>query len=278
MDQSQQSQPASAVPIEQPSPAPRRRLPRWVSRPLGWCRIALKRFAQFLLIAWGMLAIFYSNLPWPWARTALAIAFAAGSIWVLWVTRRPRMRWAFAGAFAAVVVWWICIPPLQYRPWRPEVAVLPRAQLLDDDRVRLSDFRNFDYHLGGDGSNMPRTATRPRVLWDFDVRYETREVRISHIISMDWFISYWKIGPVAHTFVSFNFDDGTLPVCMSIEARPEIGEGFAPIQANFKQFELIYVVGDERDLVRVRTNFREEDVFMYRVRMSPESAQELFRI
>jgi len=98
------------------------------------------------------------------------------------------------------------------------------------------------------------------------------------VVSMDLFVSYWKIGPVAHTFVSFNFDDGTPPVCISIETRPEIGEGFNPLASMFKQFELIYVVGDERDIVRVRTNYRGEDVFLYHIRATPEAVRQLLRI
>src|SRR5215813_12377505 len=173
------------------------------------------------------------------------------------------MRWAFAGAFAAVVVWWVLIPPLQDRPWRPEFAELARADIdADDDRVRLSGFRHFIY----------------RSRDDFDERWETREVRISRVVGVDLFVSYWKIGPIAHTFVSFDFDDGTPPVCISIEARPEIGEGFAPLASNFKQFELIYITGDERDIVRLRTEFRGEQVFCYRVRMRPSQARELFRV
>ena len=218
---------------------------------------------QFLLTAWATLAIYYSNLPWPWSRLALAVAFAAFSVWSLWVTRRPRARWWFSVAFATVVVWWVAIPPSHDRPWRPEVAVLPRAIIdADDDHVRLTGVRHFTY----------------RTRHDFDERWEEQEVQISHVVAVHLFVSYWKIGPVAHTFLSFDFDDGTLPVCVSIESRPEVGEGFDPLASNFKQFELIYVVGDERDIVRVRTEFRREEVFCYRVRMTPSEVQRLFRI
>ena len=61
-------------------------------------------------------------------------------------------------------------------------------------------------------------------------------------------MSYWSEGPVAHTSVSFIFDNAP-PLCISIETRPEVGEGFDPIGSLFKQFELIYVVGEEHDLV-----------------------------
>ena len=86
-------------------------------------------------------------------------------------------------------------------------------------------------------------------------RCVTRSARcwLSHLTALDFYVSYWSEGPVGHTFVSFIFDNAP-PLSISIETRPEVGEGFAPIASMFKQFELIYVVGDERDLVRVRTN------------------------
>ena len=84
-------------------------------------------------------------------------------------------------------------------------------------------------------------------------------------------------GPVGHTFLSFIFDNAP-PISISIETRPEIGEGFSPIASLFKQFELIYVVGDERDIVRVRTNYRNEQVFLYHIKILPENARRLFLV
>jgi hypothetical protein len=257
-------EPEPQPPVETADPpvAPRpSRVPGWIRRPLRWSLKALKRFGQFLLIAWAALAIYYSNLPWPWGRLLLAAVFAVFAVCALWVMRRPKWRWAFAAAFAAVVIWWICIPPSNHRPWRPEVAHPARA-IIDGDRVRFVNFRNFHY----------------RSTHDFDVRYEEREVYLSRLDSADLFISYWMIAPVGHTFLSFNFDDGSPPVCISIETRPEIGEGFDPLASMFKQFELIYLVGDERDIVRVRTDYRNEEVFLYRIRTTPERARALFRI
>jgi hypothetical protein len=137
---------------------------------------------------------------------------------------------------------------------------MPRA-IVNGDRVRITGVRNFDY----------------RTRDDFTVRYEEREVSVSHLTSLDFYVSYWMPGPIAHTFVSFGFDNAP-PVSISIEARPEIGEGFAPLPGLFKQLELIYVVGDERDLVRVRTNYRKEDVFLYRISISTEFARRLFLV
>jgi len=215
---------------------------------------------RILVVAWATLAIYYSNLPWFWLRLVLALAFLAFGIWVLWRVRKGPLLLAFAGLFLGVGIWHMSIHPSHDRPWRPEVAVMPRA-IIDGDRVRITGFRNFQYA----GRN------------DFKVRYEEREISISHLTSVDFFISYFLVRPVAHTFLSFEFDNAR-PLCISIETRPEIGEGFSPIASLFKQFELIYIVGDERDLVRVRTDHRHEDVYMYRIRTSAENARRLFRI
>lgn len=232
----------------------------WTLRILRWAWAGCRGLVLLLMGLWATLAIYYSNLPWSWLRVVLAAAFVAFSIWAVWITRRPRMRWAFAGLFLVVLVWFISIAPSHDRPWRREVMVMPRA-IIDGDRVRLTGVRNFEY----------------RSRDDFTEHYEEREVLISHLTSIDFFVSYWKIGPVGHTFLSFNFDNAP-PVCISIETRPEVGEGFAPIASMFKQFELIYVVGDEHDLVGVRVNHRGEETFMYPIRTSPAAAQRLFRV
>lgn len=96
---------------------------------------------------------------------------------------------------------------------------MPRA-FIDDDRVGITGVRDFDY----------------RSRQDFTVRYREREVSISHLTSIDFFVSYFLAGPVAHTFLSFNFDNAP-PLCISIETRPEVGKGFAPVASLFKQFE-----------------------------------------
>ena len=72
--------------------------------------------------------------------------------------------------------------------------------------------------------------------------------------------------------------DNAPPLSISIETRPEIGEGFAPVASLFKQFELIYVVGDEQDIVGVRTNHRREAVYLYRLNTSADDARRLLLI
>ncbi len=220
----------------------------------------MKTLFWLLLIVWGSLAIYYSNLPLAELRLPLAVTFAGFSIWAVWLSRLKRGKATFIAVFAAVCIWWILIPASHDRPWRPEVAVMPRAEI-DGDRVRISGVRNFTY----------RSRT------DFTENYEEREVQLSHLKALDFYVSYWREGWVGHTFVSFIFDNAP-PLTISIETRPEVGEGFDPIASMFKQFELIYVVGDEKDLVGVRANHRGETVYLYRLNTSPEDARQLLLV
>lgn len=137
---------------------------------------------------------------------------------------------------------------------------MPRA-IIDGDTVRITGVRNFDYRSRN----------------DFTARYEERTIQLSHLTHLDFFVSYWSEGLVGHTFLSFIFDNAP-PLSISIETRPEVGEGFNPVASLFKQFELIYVVGNERDLVKVRTNYRGETVYLYRLNTSPDDARRLLTI
>jgi hypothetical protein len=233
---------------------------RFLSKVLNWLIRGIWFLFRVLLIAWATLAIYYSNLPSAGLRVALAMSFAVLAIWLLWLSRDRRASVVFTMLFLGVVAWWLSISPSHDRPWRPEVAVMPRATI-DGDCVRITGVRNFEY----------------RSLNDFTVRYEEREVQLSHLTGLDFFVSYWSEGLVGHTFLSFIFDNAP-PLSISIETRPELGEGFNPVASLFKQFELIYVVGDERDLVRVRTNYRKETVYLYRLNSSSDNVRQLLMV
>ena len=170
------------------------------------------------------------------------------------------MTAAFVVLYLCVIAWWISIPPSHDRNWRPEVAVMPRATI-DGDRVHITGVRNFEYRSRN----------------DFTVHYEERDILLSHLTGIDFYVSYWTEGPVAHTFLSFTFDNAE-PLSISIETRPEVGEGFDPIASLFKQFELIYVVGDERDIVGVRAIHRRETVYLYRLNSSADDARRLLMV
>jgi hypothetical protein len=80
---------------------------------------------------------------------------------------------------------------------------------------------------------------------------------------------------IAHPIVSFQFADAP-PLCFSIEIRRKLGQTYSTIGGLYRQFELIYIVADERDVIRLRTNYRKEDVYLYRTTVSPGRARERF--
>ena len=213
------------------------------------------------MTAWAGLAIYYSDIPSPRLRTALAVLFGVGTLVAFaLLPRRRRTLAGFLVAFVGVVIWWLRIDPSNARDWQPEVAVLAHATI-DGERVTLHDIRNFEY----------RSET------DFTPRYYDRTFDLRELDSGDLVASYWMGDAIAHVFVSFGFA-GRDYVAISVETRKERGEAYSTLAGFFKQYELIYVVGDERDLIGVRTNYRrpEEDVYVYRTQVPRENVRRLF--
>jgi len=232
--------------------------PGWLVRTVRRIgRVALWCFVAFSVL-WSALALYYSNLPAalrPW----IAVSFVIVSVAVLFLIK-PRRRGllAYGCLAAAVLAYWLQIPPSNDRQWRQDVAVLPWVEL-EGNRVTIHNIRNFDY----------RSDT------EFDVRYYDRTYDVDRLRGVDFFMSFWGPIPFCHTMVSFDFEDGEI-LCVSIETRPEEHEGYSVIASCFKQFELVYVASDERDVVRLRTNVRDEAVYLYRINTTPEGMRRLF--
>jgi Domain of unknown function (DUF4105) len=210
---------------------------------------------------WAALTIYYSDLPGESLRLGLAAAFALGTLGsFLFLRNRRRTLVGFGVVFAVVLFWWISIQPSNERDWQADVAVLPYATQ-DGDLVTLHNVRNFDY----------RTSDQ-----DFAPRYDDRTFDLRELDAVDLIAVYWMGDAIAHIMVSFGFAGDH--VAFSIETRKEKGEAYSSIAGLFKRYELIYVVGDERDLIRVRTSFRrpEELVYLYRTRMNPDNGRRLF--
>jgi len=210
------------------------------------------------MTAWAALAIRYSDLP---SARVLATLFVVATLLAFAVLpRRGRTLVGFLIAFALVVVWWRHIPASNDRDWQPEVSRLAYADI-DGDHVTIHNIRNFDY----------RSET------DFTPRWYDATFDVSQLQSVDLIASYWMGDAIAHIFVSFGFADGR-HVAFSVETRKERGESYSTIAGFFKQYELYYVVADERDVIRVRTNYRQprEDVYLYRAQGPPENGRRLF--
>ena len=216
------------------------------------------------ITGWGALALATVGPGGDTGRLVLAAVYAlAGLAAIAALVRHRGLRFAlpvFAVALVAVGFWWSSIKPSNERDWQPEVARLAYATI-DGDLVTVHNIRNFDY----------RTET------DFTPAYYDRTYDMKKLDSGDLIAVYWMGPAIAHLFLSFGFGDDHLAI--SIEARKEKGEGYSSAKGFFRQYELYYVVADERDVVRVRTNYRKdppEDVYVYPLRVPRENIRRVF--
>jgi len=214
---------------------------------------ALVGLACIGLLVWMTLAILFSPLEPQWLRFGLTSLVPIGAVVALYLVRPVRrIPVVIVGAFVVVLGTWLAIPPSHDRDWQPDVATLPYADIRGD-HVIVHNVRNTDY----------RSET------DFIVRLEDRELDLSRLRSLDLFLIYWGSPAIAHTIMSWGFEDDQY-LAISIETRKEKGESYSPLRGFFRQYELFYVVADERDVVRLRTNHRGEDVYVYRLDVPPE--------
>jgi len=149
--------------------------------------------------------------------------------------------------------------PSNDREWTPNQAVLPYAEF-HGEKLTIHNVRNTTY----------RTAT------DYDVAHYDKTLDLSELSSVDFVVvPFNDIPGVAHTMLSFGFGERDF-VGVSVEIRKERGEAYDPIKGFFRQYELIYIVGDERDLIQRNTIHYLCDVYVYRTRATPEQARTLF--
>ena len=232
------------------------------------------KVAGFLLLGlvllaigvWGVMALWYFDNANAVLRAVLAIAFALATLATLVALALRHWRWrlltAFLALFVLLVLCWSALVPSNNRDWQPETAVLPYATI-DGDLVTMHNIRNFDY----------RTET------DFTPSYYTKTFDLRQLDSVDLVAVYWMGPQIAHIFLSFGFG-GRDYLAISIEARKPRGEEFSTLKGFFRQYELYYVVADERDVIRLRTNYRRsphEEVHIYRIHGLTENARLLFR-
>jgi hypothetical protein len=214
---------------------------------------------------WGTLALAIAGPPEPLLRNALAGTFGLATLaalvaLVLGRRRRNTLLTHFA-LFLAVLAWFLTLQPSNDRDWQTNVAVLPYATI-EGNLVTVHNIRNFAY----------RSET------DYTPAYYDRRFDLKKLEGVDLVAVYWMGPAIAHIFVSFAFaDDEHLAV--SIETRTEKGEGYSTLRGFFRQYELHYVVADERDVIGLRTNYRKdppEDVYIYRVQGPVGNGRRLF--
>ena len=217
-----------------------------------------------IVTVWGALVLFYLAPGPGLARKAFAWSFALlGLVTIVALAvrriRRPAFV-AYAVALVLVLGAWSSSTPRHDRDWQTEVAVLPYATI-NGDLVTVHNIRNFDY----------RTET------DFTPAYYDRTFDLRRLDRVDLMAVYWMGPAIAHIFLSFGFGDEHLPI--SIEVRKTRSKEYSTIAGFFRQYELIYIVGDERDVIRLRTNYRKsppEEVYMFRTVAPIENGRRVF--
>lgn len=231
-----------------------------------WRRVATlagRGFALLLtlaLTAWAAAALYFDLLPGTSLRTLGASSYGLAMVGALLTFRgRGKAIAICLAGFALVLAWWLTLKPSNDRAWQPDVAQTAWAEI-DGDHVTIHNVRNCDYRTEG----------------DYTPHWETRSYDLAQIRGMDIFLTYWGSPWIAHPIVSFQFGDNDY-IAMSIETRKEVGEQYSAIRGFFRYYELIYTVSDERDVVRLRTNYRKgEETYLFHTRATPEHARATF--
>ena len=215
---------------------------------------------------WAGLALCYRlpggravKLPCVVAWTAFCLA----TVIALWLGVGAVALPAFGLVFAMLLLWWIRVRPSNAHDWSDDVAQIAHGTV-DGNRVTLHNVRNFDW----------------RTTADYTQRWETRDYDLDRLTTVDMIMSYWAGPAIAHMLISFGFDRGSQDegshVVFSVEIRRERSQAFSEIGGFFKEFELSIIAADERDVVRLRTNVRGEEVYLYRLQLPRPAIRSLF--
>jgi hypothetical protein len=221
--------------------------------------IAILVVVLLLASAWGSLALLYAGHGGDTAARAIAAgAFVLGTLAAfIWLRPFWRALAVWGVGFLAIIVWWNTLRPSNDRDWPADVAKLAWAEV-SGDQLTFHNVRDFDY----------RSET------DFTPRYEDRVYDLSKLRGLDLFMSYWGSPAIAHTIMSWEFE-GSRPLAISIETRKSKGQEYSAVKGFFRHYEIIYIAADERDVIRLRTNYRGEDDYLYRLKTTPAQARAL---
>jgi Domain of unknown function (DUF4105) len=241
-------------------PVPRRSAPAptWlrVLRRLGMILLWL---ILALLTLWAVAAL-YVDFRIPALRIPVTLIYAAGIVTILVKLKgSPWSRVLCLAGFCGVLAWWLSLKPSNVANWQPDTDRTASVEI-DGDRVTIHNLRNCDYRTETDYSNC----------------WSDRTVDLSQLRGADFFLTNWGIPFASHPIVSFQFGDDQ-HVAFSIEVRYKVGQAYSTVLGLFRQYELIFITADERDVIRLRTNYRkDEEVYLYRVRAQPEVVRAMF--
>ena len=231
----------------------------WTKRVASWSLWAAGVLVSTGLTVWAVAALHY-DFPGERWREVLPVIYLVLLALALWKTEAWIARFgACVTGFLLVLTWWLTLEPSNTRQWQADVAQTPWAEI-DGGRVTIHNMRDCSY----------------RAEFDYTCEWKTRTVELAKIDGADLFITYWGSPWIAHPIVSFTVA-GEEPIAMSIETRKEVGETYSAVRGFFRYYELIYIISNERDVVRLRTNYRTgEEVYLFHTKTPAKIAQGVF--
>ncbi len=213
-----------------------------------------------VLYLWCIGAVYYLNIPWEYLRAPLAWAFAILVPLCLIIFRhRWYIYWLALLVCLSIAFYYEYMPASNEGNWIASVAVMPSVTFKGND-VFIKNIRDFQYESEK----------------DFKVHYYNKEFDLDNIESLYYVLSYWDGNKaIAHTILSFGFKGGDY-LCVSVETRLKKDQPQTGLMGLYNQYGIIYVLSDEKDVLRLRTNFRNEEVYMYQVKAKKEMIRSLF--
>lgn len=226
--------------------------------------ITLRRLAEWLFVLLSLYCVgilAYSPLAGSLPRGGLIILFLLIGIAS---AAASRWHWAYAligwTALLAILIPFLNLSPVTEADWTPSCARLPAVEV-SGNLATVHNLRDFIY-------------TTPD---SFIPRYETRVYNLDSVLALDLAVSHWGQDAIAHTLLVFRFEGGDNLV-LSVETRLTVGQEQSPISGLFKSIPLIWILGTENDLLRLRSNFRREDLYLYPTRTTPTEARKALNI
>ena len=223
----------------------------------GYLGVTTMWFLLLLLNLWAVAALSV-DCRIEWLRAALVVIYVVALMSFILRTGRRRALFCLICP-CMVIVWWLSLKPTDDGAWRPDVARRAWAEATGN-RITLHNVRNCDY----------RSETEYTNCWS-DRTYDLSDLR-----GADFFFVNWGVRWIGHPIVSFDFGNNK-HLAFSIEARYKTGQTYSAILGFFRQYELIVIAADERDVIRLRTNYRKnEEVYMYRMNAPADIARKFF--
>lgn len=215
-----------------------------------------------MIVTWLCLFVWSAGIVYYliWGGSIFVWFYAVFMSWSFFNRKKHRVlhniSWSVLGC---LLVYYLCIPATNNKEWQDSWSRLPTVEV-NGNEIVVKDVRSFVY----------RTED------DFDVRYVTRRFDLNKLVELDFAVSHWDgLEAVAHTMLSFGFEDGR-HLALSVETRLPKGVEQGAVPGLYKQFNLIYVFADEEDLFALRTTYRKEDLYLYRINIGRENLKKVF--